>query len=53
MLTPKRVKYRKQQKGRMKGIARRGNVVSFGDFVSRPQSPAGLLPGRLKLPGLP
>ena len=32
MLTPKRVKYRKQQKGRMKGIARRGNVVSFGDF---------------------
>ncbi|HOV90456.1 MAG TPA: 50S ribosomal protein L16 [Syntrophorhabdaceae bacterium] len=32
MLAPKRVKYRKQQKGRMKGIARRGNVVSFGDF---------------------
>jgi large subunit ribosomal protein L16 len=26
------VKYRKQQKGRMKGIAARGNKVSFGDY---------------------
>ena len=32
MLSPKRVKYRKQQKGRMKGVASRGNEVSFGDF---------------------
>jgi len=32
MLAPKRVKYRKQQKGRMKGIAARGNKVSFGDY---------------------
>lgn len=32
MLAPKRVRYRKQQKGRMKGAASRGNVVSFGDF---------------------
>jgi large subunit ribosomal protein L16 len=32
MLSPKRVKYRKQQKGRMKGAASRGNTVSFGDF---------------------
>ena len=32
MLSPKRVKYRKQQKGRMKGTASRGNTVSFGDF---------------------
>lgn len=32
MLTPKRVKYRKQQKGRMKGVAHRGNTVDFGDF---------------------
>ncbi len=32
MLAPKRVKYRKQQKGRMKGTASRGNTVSFGDF---------------------
>ncbi len=32
MLQPKRVKYRKQQKGRLRGNARRGNVISFGDF---------------------
>ncbi|MCX7857380.1 MAG: 50S ribosomal protein L16 [Deltaproteobacteria bacterium] len=32
MLAPKRVKYRKQQKGRMKGVAYRGNTISFGDF---------------------
>jgi len=32
MLTPKRVKYRKQMKGNMKGIARRGNEVNFGDY---------------------
>lgn len=32
MLSPKRVKYRKQMKGRMKGKATRGNYVAFGDF---------------------
>lgn len=32
MLLPKRVKYRKQQKGRMKGNAGRGAEVSFGSF---------------------
>jgi large subunit ribosomal protein L16 len=32
MLTPKRVKYRKQMKGNMKGVARRGNEVNFGDY---------------------
>jgi large subunit ribosomal protein L16 len=32
MLSPKRVKYRKQQKGRMTGSASRGNEVDFGDF---------------------
>jgi len=32
MLSPKRVKYRKQQKGRMKGTSSRGNTISFGDF---------------------
>ena len=33
MLSPKRVKYRKQHKGRMGGVAQRGNDVSFGDFA--------------------
>jgi large subunit ribosomal protein L16 len=32
MLQPKKVKYRKCQKRRLRGKARRGNVVSFGDF---------------------
>lgn len=32
MLMPKRVKYRKAQRGRMKGKATRGNFVAFGDF---------------------
>jgi large subunit ribosomal protein L16 len=32
MLAPKRVKYRKQMKGRMRGAATRGNYVAFGDF---------------------
>ena len=32
MLAPKRVKYRKQMKGRNRGNATRGNVVSFGEY---------------------
>ena len=32
MLSPKKVKYRKQQKGRMKGVARRGCTLNFGEF---------------------
>ena len=32
MLQPKRTKYRKQQKGRIKGLARRGSSISFGSF---------------------
>lgn len=32
MLQPKKTKYRRQQKGRMKGNAQRGNQLSFGSF---------------------
>ena len=32
MLMPKKVKYRKQQRGRMKGKAWRGSTLSFGDY---------------------
>ena len=32
MLLPKRVKYRKQQRGRMKGVASRGNYVAYGEY---------------------
>ena len=32
MLMPKRVKYRKRHKGKMRGVAYRGGAVSFGSF---------------------
>ena len=32
MLSPKKVKYRKHQKGRMRGKAYRGNSIAFGDY---------------------
>ncbi|USR91890.1 50S ribosomal protein L16 [Phormidium yuhuli AB48] len=32
MLSPKRTKFRKQHRGRMRGLATRGNTVDFGDF---------------------
>ncbi|MBO4819677.1 MAG: 50S ribosomal protein L16 [Firmicutes bacterium] len=32
MLMPKRVKYRRVQRGRMKGVATKGNKVSYGEF---------------------
>ncbi len=32
MLQPKRTKFRKQQKGRNRGLANRGNRVSFGEY---------------------
>jgi large subunit ribosomal protein L16 len=40
MLMPKRVKYRKQFRGRMKGKARRGASVQFGDFGLQASEPA-------------
>lgn len=42
MLMPRKVKYRKQQKGRTKGTAERGSSVAFGRFALRV-----LEPGRL------
>jgi large subunit ribosomal protein L16 len=32
MLAPKKVKYRKRQKGRVRGVAPRGNTLNFGDY---------------------
>ncbi len=34
-MMPKRVKHRKQQRGRVRGCASRGNTVAFGDFGLR------------------
>ena len=42
MLMPKRVKYRKQHRGRRAGIASRGNVINFGDFGLQALGPAWL-----------
>ena len=38
MLSPKRVKHRKVQRGRMKGKALRGNKVTYGDYGLQAQS---------------
>ncbi|MBR5499535.1 MAG: ribosomal protein L16, partial [Bacteroidales bacterium] len=32
MLQPKKTKFRRQQKGRMKGLSQRGNQLAFGSF---------------------
>ncbi len=32
MLMPKKVKYRKQQRGKIRGVARRGSTISFGAY---------------------
>jgi large subunit ribosomal protein L16 len=40
MLMPKRVKYRKQHRGRRAGMALRGNQVSFGEFGLQALEPA-------------
>ena len=42
MLMPKKVKYRKQQRGRMRGKAWRGSDVSFGDYGLKALEPCWL-----------
>jgi len=40
MLMPSKVRYRKQQRGRMRGKAQRGSTVSFGDYGLKAMEPA-------------
>ncbi|MBD2242720.1 50S ribosomal protein L16 [Nostoc sp. FACHB-892] len=40
MLSPRRTKFRKQQRGRMEGLASRGSTLNFGDFALQAQEPA-------------
>lgn len=40
MLAPKKVKWRKEQRGRMKGKATSGNVLSFGEYGLQSMQPA-------------
>jgi large subunit ribosomal protein L16 len=42
MLQPKRSKFRKQQKGRIREIAKRGNTISFGSFALKAMEPIWL-----------
>lgn len=39
MLQPKRTKFRKMQKGRVKGIAQRGHTIAFGSFALKTLEP--------------
>jgi large subunit ribosomal protein L16 len=40
MLSPRRTKFRKQQRGRMQGLASRGCNINFGDFALQAQEPS-------------
>ena len=37
MLSPKRTKFRKQHRGRMRGVASKGNTIAFGQFALQAQ----------------
>ena len=52
MLSPKRQKYRKMQKGRMKGLSQRGHRLSNGMFGIKSLTQSLLHPDKLKLQGL-
>lgn len=40
MLSPRRTKFRKQQRGRMRGLAKGGNLINFGEFALQAQEPS-------------
>ena len=40
MLSPRRTKFRKQQRGRMEGLSTKGSTLNFGDFGLQAQEPA-------------
>ena len=48
MLLPKRVKYRRVQRGRLKGKAMRGNVVTYGDFGLQALEPAWITSNQIE-----
>ena len=52
MLLPKRVKYRRVQRGRMTGKATRGNVVSHGEYGLQALEPAWITSNQIELPVL-
>ena len=48
MLLPKRVKYRKQQRGRLKGTAHRGNTVTYGEYGLQALEPAWITSAQIE-----
>ena len=48
MLMPKRVKYRRVHRGRMTGVASRGNKVTYGDFGLQAQEPAWITSNQIE-----
>ena len=53
MLSPKRVKFRRVMRGRMKGKASRGNKVCYGDFGLQAQSPAWITSNQIEAAPIP
>lgn len=48
MLLPKRVKYRRVHRGRLKGKATRGNTVNYGDFGLQALEPAWITSNQIE-----
>ena len=48
MLMPKRTKFRKAQRGRMKGRARRGNTLAYGDFGLQALAPCWITSNQIE-----
>ena len=48
MLMPKRVKHRRQHRGRMKGIATKGNTVTYGEFGLVATEPAWITANQIE-----
>nr|AJB98522.1 ribosomal protein L16 [Helminthostachys zeylanica] len=48
MLGPKKTKFRKQHRGRMKGISTRGNSICFGRFALQALEPAWITAGQIE-----
>ena len=48
MLMPKRVKYRRVQRGRLKGKAHKGNTVTYGDFGLMALEPAWITSNQIE-----
>lgn len=53
MLLPKRVKYRRVHRGRMKGVATRGNKVSNGEYGLQTLEPAWITSNQIEAAVLP